>query len=100
MMMMMMMWVMMMMMMTMMMMTMMMMMWIMMMMTMMMMMTVFAKTAGLSDKTGKFSFCPAENFTLSDKCPVILAKRDSNLITGKPPVLQNFSLFCQKLQSV
>ena len=27
------------------------------------------KTAGLSDKTGNFSFCPAENFGLSDKCP-------------------------------
>ena len=37
--------------------------------------SVFAKTAGLSDKTGKFSFCPAENFSLSDKCPVILAKK-------------------------
>ena len=36
---------------------------------------VFAKTAGLSDKTGKFSFCPAENFSLSDKCPVILVKK-------------------------
>ena len=36
---------------------------------------VFAKTAGLSDKTGKFSFCPAENFSLSDKCPVISGKK-------------------------
>ena len=25
--------------------------------------SVFEKTAGLSDKTGKFSFCPAENFS-------------------------------------
>ena len=37
--------------------------------------TVFAKTAGLSDKTGKFSICPAENFSLSDKCPVISGKK-------------------------
>ena len=37
--------------------------------------SVFAKTAGLSDKTSKFSFCPAENFSLSDKCPVILVKK-------------------------
>ena len=36
---------------------------------------VFAKTVGLSDKTGKFSFCPAENFSLSDKCPVISGKK-------------------------
>ena len=36
---------------------------------------VFTKTAGLSDKTGKFSFCPAENFSLSDKCPVISGKK-------------------------
>ena len=35
---------------------------------------VFAKTAGLSDKTGKFSFCPAEKFSLSDKFPVISVK--------------------------
>ena len=35
----------------------------------------FAKTAGLSDKTGKFSICPAENFSLSDKCPVISGKK-------------------------
>ena len=61
---------------------------------------VFAKTAGLSDKTGKFSFCPAENFSLSDKCPVISGKKGSNLITDKPPVLQNFILSCQKFQSV
>ena len=37
---------------------------------------VFAKTAGLSDKSGKFSFCPAENFSLSDKCPVISGKKE------------------------
>ena len=36
---------------------------------------VFAKTAGLSDKSGKFSFCPAKNFNLSDKCPVISGKK-------------------------
>ena len=29
-----------------------------------------------------------------------LAKRDSNLITDKPPVLQKFILSCQKFQSV
>ena len=29
-----------------------------------------------------------------------LARRDSNLITDKPPVLQNFILSCQKFQSV
>ena len=28
------------------------------------------KTAGLSDKSSKFSFCPAENFSLSDKWPL------------------------------
>ena len=33
------------------------------------------KTARLSDKTAKFSFCPAGNFSLSDICPVILAKK-------------------------
>ena len=33
---------------------------------------VYAKTARLSDKTGKFSFCPAENCSLSDKCPTTL----------------------------
>ena len=36
--------------------------------------TVYAKTARLSDKTGKFLFCPAENFSLSDKCPTTLCK--------------------------
>ena len=37
--------------------------------------TVYVKTAGLYDKSGKFSFCPAENFSLSDnKCPVTLHK--------------------------
>ena len=35
---------------------------------------VFAKTAGLSNKTDKFSFCPAEKFSLSGKCPVISGK--------------------------
>ena len=33
---------------------------------------VFTKTAGLSDKTGKFSFCPAKIFSLSDSCPATL----------------------------
>ena len=30
---------------------------------------VFAKTAGLSDKTDNFLFCPAKIFGLSDSCP-------------------------------
>ena len=51
-------------------------------------------------KTGKFSLCPAENFCLSDKCPVISSKKEIDLITDKPPVLQNFILSFQKLQSV
>ena len=34
--------------------------------------TVFAKTAELSDKTGKFSFCPAKFFGLCDSCPATL----------------------------
>ena len=33
------------------------------------------KLPGLSDKTGKFSFCPAENFSLSDiPCSATLRK--------------------------
>ena len=32
------------------------------------------KTAGLSDKTGKFLFCLAENFSLSHKCPATRRK--------------------------
>ena len=34
--------------------------------------SVFAKTAGLSDKTGKFSICPAKIFGLSDSCPATI----------------------------
>ena len=30
---------------------------------------VFAKTAGLSDKTGRFLFSPAKIFGLTDSCP-------------------------------
>ena len=37
-------------------------------------MAVYARTARLSDKTGKFSFCPAENCSLSDKRPATLCK--------------------------
>ena len=36
--------------------------------------TVFAKTAGLSDKISIFLFCPVEKFSFSDKCPVISCK--------------------------
>ena len=50
--------------------------------------SVFAKSAGLSDKTGIFSFCPAETFNLSDKCPVILSKENNILTTNIPSVLQ------------
>ena len=35
---------------------------------------VYAKTAGLSDKTGIFLFCLAENFSPSHKCPATLCK--------------------------
>ena len=50
--------------------------------------TVFEKSAGLSDKTGIFSFCPAETFNLLDKCPVILSKENNILTTNIPSVLQ------------
>ena len=43
---------------------------------------VYSKTARLSDKSGKFSFCPAENFSLSDKCPLTLRKSQI-LVTDK-----------------
>ena len=49
---------------------------------------VFAKSAGLSDKTGIFSFCPAKTFCLSDKCPVNLSKENDILTTNMPSVLQ------------
>ena len=49
---------------------------------------VFAKSAGLSDKTRIFSFCPAKTFSLSDKCPVILKKENNILTTNIPSVLQ------------
>ena len=41
---------------------------------------VFAKTAGLSDKTGKFLFCPAEMFGLSDSCLATLFNRQILII--------------------
>ena len=48
----------------------------------------FAKSAGLPDKTGIFSFCSAETFSLSDKCPVNLSKENNILTTNMPSVLQ------------
>ena len=50
---------------------------------------VFAKSAGLPDKTGIFTFCPAKTFSLSDKCPVNLSK-ENNILTTKymPSALQ------------
>ena len=50
--------------------------------------SVFAKSAGLPDKTGIFSFCPAETFSLSEKCPVNLSKENNILTTNMPSVLQ------------
>ena len=49
---------------------------------------VFAKSAGLPDKTGIFSFYPAKTFSLSDKCPVHLSKENNILTTTMPSVLQ------------
>ena len=49
---------------------------------------VFAKSAGLPDKTGIFSFCLAKSFSLSDKCPVNLSKKNNILTTKLPSVLQ------------
>ena len=50
--------------------------------------TVYAKTAGLSDKTGKFSFYPAESCYLSDKCPTSLRKcQQTCFVTFKQEVL-------------
>ena len=50
--------------------------------------TVFTKSAGLPDKTGIFSFCPAKTSSLSDKCPVNLSKENNILTTNMPSVLQ------------
>ena len=44
--------------------------------------------AGLPDKTGIFSFCPAKSFSLSDKCPVNLRKENNILTTNMPSALQ------------
>ena len=49
--------------------------------------SVFAKSAGLPDKTGIFSFCPAKTFSLSDKCPVNLSKENNILTTNMLSVL-------------
>ena len=49
---------------------------------------VFAKSAGLPDKTGFFSFCPAKTFSLSDKCPMNLNKENNILTINMPSVLQ------------
>ena len=49
--------------------------------------TVFVKkhlSAGLPDKTGIFSFCPAK----TDKCPVNLSKETNILIINMLSVLQ------------
>ena len=62
--------------------------------------SVFAKSAGLPDKTGIFSFCPAKFFSLSDKCPVNLSKENNILTTNMPSVLQILNLSCKRLQSV
>ena len=49
---------------------------------------VFAKSAGLPDKLGIFSFCPAKTFSLSDNYPVNLSKENNILSTKMPSVLQ------------
>ena len=46
------------------------------------------KSAGLPDKTGIFSFCPAKTVSLPDKCPVNLSKENNILTTNMPLVLQ------------
>ena len=61
---------------------------------------VFAKSAGLSDKTGKFSFRPAKIYSLSDNCPMNLSKEYNILKTKMPSVLQIFILSCKRFQSV
>ena len=62
--------------------------------------TVLTKSAGLQDKTGKFSFCPGKTFSLSDKCPVNLSKENNILTTKIPTVLQILILSCKRFQSV
>ena len=54
--------------------------------------SVFVKSAGLPDKTGIFSFCPVNTFSLSDKCPVNPSKENNILTTNMPSVLQ--TLIC------
>ena len=54
-------------------------------------MSIFAKSAGLPDRTGIFfHFCPTKTFSLSDKCPVNLNKENNSCIltTNMPSVLQ------------
>ena len=58
------------------------------------------KKAGLQDKTSKFSFCPAKNFSLSDKSPVNLSKENNILTTKMPTVLQILILSCKRFQTV
>ena len=58
---------------------------------------VFAKSAGLPDKTGIFSFCPAKTFSLSVKCPVNLSKENNILTTNMPSVLQILKFVLQKI---
>ena len=51
------------------------------------MLQVFTKCAGLPDKTGIFSFCPADLVCLK-KCPVNLSEENNILTTDMPSVLQ------------
>ena len=53
--------------------------------------TIFTKRGGLPDKTGKFSFCPAKTFSMSDKRPVNSGKESLILTTKMPLVLQTFA---------
>ena len=50
--------------------------------------TVFMKSAGLPDKTDKFSFCPTKTFSLSEKLSLNLSKENNILTTKIPTVLQ------------
>ena len=61
---------------------------------------VYTKSAGLPDKTGKFSFFPAKTVSLYDKCPVNLSKENNILITEMPTVRQILILSCKRFQSV
>ena len=55
--------------------------------------TIFTKSAGLPDKTGKFSFCPAKTFSLSDKCRVKKKYSDNkDAFSPADPVLQKISV--------